>query len=576
MSGLEAFGVIGFVFQVVDTTITVIDLWKSANEVGEDVVVVKTRLDMTRARLKSWALDWGLKERKHLENRRFREYGFLAVRYLLIIQHRLTAMENFEKKFPSLFRSAGLPQDQGSAQRVAQLAEIAQADAPGVLELEELQKEVTAINHANIIQRWRWARRGGKGLQMVDQVAALVGELEDFFVPPAVDLLATVVLNQQLLSAPDAAASRAVYDAFAGDRAAEIVGSIASFTAAASEMANRAEALRGRELMRSHRGISLQQSVLTTGRSTGQRSLATFKSHDIPSTQVLIEWRMIPNTLSPAVKDGLHDQIHDLGLLLHSANKPTEFRTLDCIAVVDMPVAPQEDDRYGLIFKLDEKKQVFTLFDLLMDEAFAPESLSHVLKLIQTLSKALLFLHLGCWLHKGIRSDNILFFAEDISDVNLCEPYIGGFEYSRTFAVKRLTQNVGDDKFENLYRHPDHQGLPLTKNDSTDANFEGRRPFSYEADLYSFGVLMMEIGLWSTASQVFERSVADKAHEGKGFREVFLDTIPGIKVRMGDAFAEATSLCLKSGLCVGGTGQPETIQEAFYFSVVRALNRCFL
>ncbi|USP74644.1 uncharacterized protein yc1106_01918 [Curvularia clavata] len=576
MSGLEAFGVIGFVFQVVDTTITVIDLWKSANEVGEDVVVIKTRLDMTRARLKSWALDWGLKERRHLENRRFREYGFLAVRYLLIIQHRLTAMENFERKFPSLFRSAVLPQDQGSAQRVAQLAEIAQADAPGVLQLKELQQEVTSINHANIIQRWRWARRGGKGLQMVDQVATLVRELEDFFVPPAVDPLAPVVFSQQLLSAPNAAASRAVHDAFAGDLAAEIVGSIASFTAAASEMANRAEALRGRELMRSHRGISHQQSVVTIGRSTGKRSLATFRAHDIPSTQVLIEWRMIPNTLSPAVKDGLHDHIHDLGLLLHSASKPKEFRTLDCIAVVDMPVPPQEDAQYGLIFKLDEKKHVFTLFDLLMDETFAAKSLSHVLKLIQTLSKALLFLHLGCWLHKGIRSDNILFLADDISNVDLCEPFIGGFEYSRTFAVQRLTQNVGDDRFENLYRHPDHQGLPLTKNDSTDTNIQGHQPFSYEADLYSFGVLMMEIGLWLTASQIFDRSVADHTHEGEGFREVFLDTIPRIKFRMGDAFAEATSLCLKSDLCVGETGQPETVQEAFYLSVVRALERCFL
>ena len=226
---------------------------------------------------------------------------------------------------------------------MAQLAEIAQADAPGVLQLKELQQEVTSINHANIIQRWRWARRGGKGLQMVDQVATLVRELEDFFVPPAVDPLAPVVFSQQLLSAPNAAASRAVHDAFAGDLAAEIVGSIASFTAAASEMANRAEALRGRELMRSHRGISHQQSVVTIGRSTGKRSLATFRAHDIPSTQVLIEWRMIPNTLSPAVKDGLHDQIHDLGLLLHSASKPKEFRTLDCIAVVDMPVPPQED-----------------------------------------------------------------------------------------------------------------------------------------------------------------------------------------------------------------------------------------
>lgn len=168
-----------------------------------------------------------------------------------------------------------------------------------------------------------------------------------------------------------------------------------------------------------------------------------------------------------------------------------------------MPVAPQEDAQYGLIFKLDDKKQVFTLFGLFIDEGFAAESLSHVLKLIQTLSKALLFLHFGFWLHKGIRSENILFFADDISNVNLCEPYIGGFEYSRTFAVKRLTQNVGDDRFENLYRHPHHQGLPLTKPDSTDANAEGRRPFSYEADLYSFGVLMMKIGLWWTASPIF-------------------------------------------------------------------------
>ncbi|KAJ6133362.1 hypothetical protein N7471_008577 [Penicillium samsonianum] len=576
MSGVEAIAVIGFTIQVVDTTIRVIDLWKSANEVGEDVVVINARLDMIRARLKSWALDWGFKENKHLENRRFREYGFLAVRYLLIIQHRLTAIKNFEKKFPSLFKRAELPQEQGSAQRVVQLSEIAQADAPGLLELKELQTEVAAINHANIIQRWRWARREGKGLQMVDQVATLVKELQDFFVPPAVDPLAPVVFSQQLLSAPNVAVSRAAHDSFVGDRAAEMVGSIASFKAAASEMANHTETLRNRELMRSHRGISLQESVITAGGSRGMRSLAMFRSHDIPSTRVLIEWRTVPNTLPSIVKDGLHDQIHDLGLLLHSVNKPKEFRTLDCIAVVDMPVAPQEDARYGLIFKLDEKKQVFTLFDLLTNGNFATESLSDVLKLVQTLSKALLFLHLGGWLHKGIRSDNVLFFADVISNVNLCEPYIGGFEYSRSFEVKRLTQNVGDDKFENLYRHPDHQGLPLKQSDSADVKAERRQAFSYEADLYSFGVLMMEISFWSTASQIVERSVPDHADKVGCFREVFLDTIPGIKVRMGDVFSEATSLCLKSGFCTGGTGQPETIQEAFYLSVVRVLERCFL
>jgi hypothetical protein len=576
MSGLEAIAVIGFVFQVVESTITVIDLWKSANEVGEDVVIIKARLDMTRARLKSWALDWGLKEGKHVRHPRFREYGFLAVRYLLIIQYRLTAIENFEKKFPALFNTVGGANRQGSAQRVAQLAQVAEASGPGVVGLKELQVEVSAINRDSIIQRWRWARKDGKGMKMVEQVATLVGELEDFFVPPVVDPIAPVVFSQQQVPTQELTQPEPDHLASPEYRNAAIVGALASFKAATSRMVEHTEALQHRELMRSHRDISDRKSVIAARGSAGKRSLGTFRPRGKPSIPVLIEWMMIPEGLPDTIKEGLSDQIHDLGLLLNAANKPTEFRTLDCVAVVDMPVPPKTDAQYGLVFKLDGKQQVFTLYDLLTSGDFAVKSLSHVLHLAQTLSKAILFLHLGGWLHKGIRSDNILFFADTISNVKLGEAYIGGFEYSRSFAVSSLTQNVGDDEFENLYRHPDHQGLPLAKDNSTSVMSAGRKPFSYEADLYSFGVLMMEICLWSTASQIYELHASDQVREGSRARQIFLDTIPSIKVRMGDALAESTSLCLQTGFLVGETGQPESIQEAFYLSVVRTLDRCFL
>ncbi|KAH7303884.1 hypothetical protein BKA65DRAFT_225785 [Rhexocercosporidium sp. MPI-PUGE-AT-0058] len=571
MSGLEAIAVMGFILQVVDTTITVIDLWKAANEVGEDVIVIKARLDMIRARLKSWALDWELKDGKHIKNRRFREFGFLAVRYLLIIQHRLTALDNFEKKFPSLFRSDRIKEGQGSADRVVQLAEIAQVEGPGASELKILQQEVADINHANILQRWKWARREGKGMKMVNQIATLVGELEDFFTPPTADSMAPVVFNQALTSNENLVPSLPPAEGFADDRVPRLVEGIARFKEVAYEMKNRSDALRIRELVRSHRGISNEKELDGTSGRVGKRSLAVFKSRDIASTPVMIEWRSVSSKLPTNIKEASHDQIHDLALLLHSERKPKEFRTLECIAMVDKPVS-DDDALYGLIFKLEDGQKVSTLLELLSREDCVPRSLTERLKLVQLLSKALLLLHLGSWLHKGIRSDNILFLSEDISSVDLGAAYIGGFEYSRLFEETRLTQNVGDDRFENLYRHPDHQGYPL--DDSGDVG--GRRSFSYEADLYSLGVLLVEIGLWSPVIKLLGQYGQGGQDEVKEVRRALLDMIPSVRMNMGDTFANATSACLRSDFHTGEAGQPERIQEAYFLSVVRSLERCFL
>ncbi|KAF5622107.1 kinase catalytic domain protein [Fusarium tjaetaba] len=559
MSGLEAIAILGFALQVVDTTVRVIDLWKATNEVGQEVIIIKARLDMIRARLKTWALGWGrLKEEDLKKTPRFNEFGILALRYVLIIQYRLTALEDFDKKYPSLFRNDRVLEGQPrSADRGLQLALIAQTDKPNAKDLESLQKEVASINHANIIQRWRWARKGGEGLKMTDQIAVLVGELEDFFVPPTSDQIGAVDVDPKLPLIEE-------------DKAFKVVQGLATFKEAAEEMTNRTDTMHQRELLRSHRGIKNEKKLGRTTEHSTKRSLANFKSRNINITPVMIEWITVPSSLSAEMKEASQNQIHDLALLLHSEKKPQEFRTLECIAMVDMPVAEEEDARYGLVFKLEEGQQVFTLLELLSREGSTPKSLTERLKLVKLLSKTLLFLHLGSWLHKGIRSDNVLFLSSDVSSVDLGAAYIGGFDYSRLFRETRLTQNVGDNRYQNLYRHPDHQGLPVQENgESAD-----RPPFSCKADLYSLGVVLVEIGLWSPIIKLLDaRGTQD---EDKSVREAILDMIPEVRMRMGDAFADAASACLRSEFQTGEPGQPESIREAFYQSVVRLLERCYL
>jgi serine/threonine protein kinase len=281
----------------------------------------------------------------------------------------------------------------------------------------------------------------------------------------------------------------------------------------------------------------------------------------------MIEWICVPSSLSTEIKEASQNQIHDLALLLHSEKKPQEFRTLECIAMVDIPVAEEEDAQYGLVFKLEEGQQVYNLLELLSREGSAPKSLTERLKLVKLLSKTLLFLHLGSWLHKGIRSDNVLFLSSDISSVDLGAAYIGGFDYSRLFRETRLTQNVGDNRFQNAYRHPDHQGHPLHEN--------GERPsFSYKADLYSLGVVLVEIGLWSPIIKLLDSRGCQ--NEDRNVRQAIFDMIPEVRMKMGDAFADAASVCLRSDFQTGEAGQVESIQEAFYLSVVRLLERCFI
>lgn len=101
-----------------------------------------------------------------------------------------------------------------------------------------------------------------------------------------------------------------------------------------------------------------------------------------------------------------------------------------------------------------------------------------------------------------------------------------------------------------------------------------RPPFSYKADLYSLGVVLVEICVWSPIVQLSD--ARGSRDEDKSMREAILDIISEVRMRMGDAFADAASACLRSDFETDEAGQPESVQEAFYLSVVRPLEGCDL
>ncbi|KAI1273865.1 hypothetical protein F5Y07DRAFT_375366 [Xylaria sp. FL0933] len=120
-----------------------------------------------------------------------------------------------------------------------------------------------------------------------------------------------------------------------------------------------------------------------------------------------------------------------------------------------------------------------SLRDLLLNTQ--PESLSHKLRAAQELAKAVAYVHVFGFVHKGIRPESILSFeSKQVDESSL---FLVGFEDFRQEDGR--TQRLGDNVAErNLYRHPSRQGVSPSSD------------FFMQHDIYSLGVCLLEIGLW--------------------------------------------------------------------------------
>lgn len=264
------------------------------------------------------------------------------------------------------------------------------------------------------------------------------------------------------------------------------------------------------------------------------RCEATYRRPDGTSQRVWVEWKDYDCAPSspPGPPPLIVDRAQKLAALLHHQPKPAHFRVPHCLGYfdnserdADRPQTPSPDSdaedsadddcdfRIGFVFEKPPGTPPGTvpvsLLQLLQDRARPRPSVTDRVALARALANCILYLHSVNWLHKGLRSDNIIFFpcaapaaASGTQDeqqpqdqqqpqdgqhpqVDYAKPYLSGFDFARPARPGEFTEQPADDVEAAMYRHP-----------ATLRAGAAREAYRKSFDVYALGVVLVELAHW--------------------------------------------------------------------------------
>jgi len=199
--------------------------------------------------------------------------------------------------------------------------------------------------------------------------------------------------------------------------------------------------------------------------------LETSASPEQPEQWYLAEHRSYENNSNERARERI---IQLAALLSEASETDSQFKTCKCVGYFN----DTSEQRIGLVSALpleasSNPQQICTLSSLLASKKFRPDLGSRV-KLAVALMKSVQLLHLYGWVHKSLRSENVLLFpakpklhvgeeaavaGAQIVPVDLVEPRVVGFEYARPES-DFSSASPQHELSENLYRHPARWGVP--------------------------------------------------------------------------------------------------------------------
>jgi hypothetical protein len=334
--------------------------------------------------------------------------------------------------------------------------------------------------------------------------------------------------------------------------------------------------------------LSLSSIQTTTGTpfpddiDEGVRTSAIYNS-----AAVWIEWK--PNEpSSPSLADNQIDpkiqtRVQKLAALLAENNRKVRFRAPHCLGYFVDSASDDRDARFGLVF--EKPAQVArsimpTTLRALIETSRSVPSLTDRISLMRLLAETLERLHAVDWLHKGLRSSNILFFPlpDRPADMNLADPYVSGFDYSRPATSDDMTERPTDNPRADIYRHPKVQSTG--NRDST----SGRESYKKSFDVYSLGVVLLEIAHWKTIDGILGVDLETARPKQTWYvkdRLVFKEPahLAWVRSFLGDTVEEVIRTCLVGPEAFGLPKECDerrgvvaaALQEAFGERVVRRL-----
>lgn len=314
--------------------------------------------------------------------------------------------------------------------------------------------------------------------------------------------------------------------------------------------------------------------------------------------RVWIEWKEYDYQMpgSPSPPPLIVDRVQRLASLLHHKPKPEAFRVPHCLGYFDnarrhsdSSIDSEGDDdgvdtRIGFVFEKPKDEDIspetppVSLFDLI--NSSAKPRVTERIHVAHAVANCLLYLHSVNWLHKGLRSHNIVFFPVTTKSkhgvrkrIDYSKPYLSGFDFARPARADEQTEIPGDNGAYNLYRHPHTQGH----------GFGPRESFRKSFDIYSLGVVMVELAHWETIDKVLELEIekGGRMRAMTRIKEMLLDEdrMQAVGANLGEMYETATKKCIAGGVELGiGEMEDERndtvaakLSMAFYEDVVKKL-----
>jgi hypothetical protein len=288
----------------------------------------------------------------------------------------------------------------------------------------------------------------------------------------------------------------------------------------------------------------------------------------------LIEWIFQSQFPEDELENTRIDKLLRLTRLLQCP-KPSEFRTLDCLGFL----SPNADTAgYGFVYPFPADKGSTDAIEpiplrKLLDRDKYSITLGDKFNIARVLSNSLFQLHGHHWLHKNVRSENIIFFEDETKKSTdrkavyrkHSDPYIIGFHHGRpdgdTFYSDIPSYELDPEAF--LYQHPGYT--------------PGENRFQKTYDYYGLGIILLELAFWRPAKDLWGR-YNNSASRGEPPREILVKKyVRKLADVMGNAYMEATQACLRKDIDIKQTLSAQNDGSFdFYSEVVSKLDACYV
>jgi hypothetical protein len=242
-----------------------------------------------------------------------------------------------------------------------------------------------------------------------------------------------------------------------------------------------------------------------------------------------------------------------------SSQKPLEYRCL--------PFASwdHEESNYRIVLKFDIPLEYDPTRWVSLREAIKitrksdRPTLDERLRVAVAIAMAVYKWHVTGWVHQGIESHDILFFYKQQEQrLDYCSPFLGGFEFARPSQAPSQGSYV-EDLDRDVYRHPERQG-------------PSRNGHRKRHDLYSLGVVLLEIGLWQEATE----TANPRRLKDLGVKVMVDNLISAVTDRLafyaGKTYADVVLRCLRNDFGVSLDDEAQTnLDQASRFLILDKL-----